>query len=103
MALTIFSFTISLVLFSFMFVLASAIDYGYGSKPEALYKPKFDVKEKPLPIAVEGLILCKSGSETIPIKGAVARITCLAVDEHGYESTFIPDTILNYQYKEINI
>ena len=69
MALTTFSFTISLILFSFMLVIASASDYGYGSKPEQLYKPKFDVKEKPLPIGIEGLILCKLGPKTIPIKG----------------------------------
>ncbi|XVE78570.1 hypothetical protein DITRI_Ditri13aG0156400 [Diplodiscus trichospermus] len=48
---------------------------------------KFDhVKEKTLPIGIEGIILCKSGQKTIPIAGAVARITCLAVDEHGYET-----------------
>ncbi|XWS75664.1 hypothetical protein CRYUN_Cryun01aG0110600 [Craigia yunnanensis] len=93
MALTTFSFTISFILFSFMIVIASATDYAYGSKPELFYKPKFDVKEKPLPIGVEGLILCKSGSKTIPIKGAVARITCLVVDEHGYETA--PFSILS--------
>ena len=69
MSLTTFSFTIYFILFSFMIVIASASDYVYGSKPELLYKPKFDVKEKLLPIAVESLILCNSGSKTIPIKG----------------------------------
>ncbi|XP_017974838.1 PREDICTED: proline-rich protein 3 [Theobroma cacao] len=94
MALTTFSFTISFILFSFMLVIASASDYSYGTKPELLYKPKSDVKEKPLPIGIEGLILCKSGPKRlIPIKGAVARITCLAVDEHGYETA--PFSILS--------
>ncbi|XVF20848.1 hypothetical protein REPUB_Repub12eG0038300 [Reevesia pubescens] len=46
----------------------------------------FDVQEKPLLIGIEGLILCQSGPKTFPIKGAVPRITCLAVDEHGYET-----------------
>ncbi|XP_022769976.1 proline-rich protein 3-like [Durio zibethinus] len=93
MALNSFSFTVSLILFSFMIVIASASDYAYGSKPKVLYKPMFDMKEKQLPIGVEGLILCKSGPKTIPIEGAVARITCLAVDEHGYETA--PFSILS--------
>ncbi|XWS46612.1 hypothetical protein CRYUN_Cryun14cG0083300 [Craigia yunnanensis] len=42
-------------------------------------------KEKPLPIGVEGHILCKSGTSSVPIQGAVARITCLAIDEYGYK------------------
>ncbi|KAL4367154.1 hypothetical protein GQ457_05G001970 [Hibiscus cannabinus] len=40
-----------------------------------------------LPIGVEGLVLCKSGPKYYPIQGALARITCLAVDENGYEKT----------------
>ncbi|OMP06007.1 Pollen Ole e 1 allergen/extensin [Corchorus olitorius] len=89
-----FAFTISLILFSFMIAIASASDYGYGAKPAApAYKPKSDVKEKPLPIGVEGIILCRSGYKTFPIKGAIARITCLAVDENGYEAA--PFSILS--------
>ncbi|XVF81764.1 hypothetical protein PTKIN_Ptkin15bG0182500 [Pterospermum kingtungense] len=86
MALTTFSITISLILCSVMLVIVSASDYGYGSKPEPLYKPMFDEEETPFPIAIQGLILCKSGGNIIPIKEAVARIQCLAVNEKGYET-----------------
>ncbi|CAK7348349.1 unnamed protein product [Dovyalis caffra] len=51
-------------------------NYGYGSIPEA-----------PLPIGIEGLVLCKSGSTYVPIEGAVVRIACIAVDQNGYETT----------------
>ncbi|KAG6787089.1 hypothetical protein POTOM_008717 [Populus tomentosa] len=51
-------------------------NYGYDSIPEA-----------PLPIGIEGLVLCKSGSTYIPIKGALVRIACMAVDTNGYETT----------------
>ncbi|XP_042504762.1 protein SEED AND ROOT HAIR PROTECTIVE PROTEIN-like [Macadamia integrifolia] len=37
-------------------------------------------------IGVQGVIYCKSGSEHIPIEGAKGRVTCLVVDENGYES-----------------
>ncbi|XP_039003686.1 proline-rich protein 1-like [Hibiscus syriacus] len=52
-----------------------------------------DVKDKRLSIVIEGIILCKSGPKTTPIKGAAARITCVAVDEQGYETA--PFSILN--------
>ncbi|KAA3459145.1 proline-rich protein 3-like [Gossypium australe] len=94
MALTTFCFTIFLILCSFMVDFASASgDYGYGSKPQLFHTPMFHVKEKPLPIGIEGFILCKSGPKTIPIKGGVARITCLAVDENGYQTA--PFSILS--------
>ncbi|KAG7970920.1 hypothetical protein I3843_07G110000 [Carya illinoinensis] len=38
------------------------------------------------PIGIQGLVLCKSGSNYIPLKGAMVRITCLAVDENGHET-----------------
>ncbi|XP_039035718.1 proline-rich protein 3-like [Hibiscus syriacus] len=68
-------------------VIVSAIDYSQGSHPD-INKPTPKAKEKPLPIGVEGHILCKSGtsSPALPVQGAVARITCLAVDESGYET-----------------
>ncbi|MBA0549088.1 hypothetical protein Golob_020146 [Gossypium lobatum] len=76
MALTTFCFPISLILCSFMVDFASAsVDYGYGSKPQLFHTPMFHVKEKPLPI------------------GGVARITCLAVDENGYQTA--PFSILS--------
>lgn len=52
-----------------MLVVASASDYGYGSNPLPLHKPMFDVEEKPSPIGIQGLILCRSGLETKGIKG----------------------------------
>ncbi|KAK5818730.1 hypothetical protein PVK06_023674 [Gossypium arboreum] len=66
-------------------VIVAAIDYSQGSESVGKSMPK--AKEKPLPIGVEGHILCKSGtSSAVPIQGAVARITCVAVDEFGYET-----------------
>ncbi|KAJ8899091.1 hypothetical protein K2173_010244 [Erythroxylum novogranatense] len=51
---------------------------NYGDVPEA---------ESSLPIGIEGLVLCKSGSDYVPIQGAVARIACSTVDQNGYEAT----------------
>ncbi|XWS76598.1 hypothetical protein CRYUN_Cryun01aG0190400 [Craigia yunnanensis] len=51
----------------------------YGTKPEK--------KENCLSIGVQGLVLCKSGSKYYPIQGALAKITCKAVDEVGVEKT----------------
>ncbi|XP_061350209.1 protein SEED AND ROOT HAIR PROTECTIVE PROTEIN-like [Gastrolobium bilobum] len=89
-------------------VIASATDYGYGpapklgdSKPETVYgaphptkpdyevpKPKGKDEQKQLPtiIGVQGVVLCKSGSNYFPIQGAVARVTCGCVNELGYET-----------------
>ncbi|KAK2649545.1 hypothetical protein Ddye_017034 [Dipteronia dyeriana] len=36
-------------------------------------------------LGIQGIIYCRSGSKLTPLEGAVARITCLANDEHGYE------------------
>ncbi|KAF5820337.1 hypothetical protein HanXRQr2_Chr01g0001081 [Helianthus annuus] len=44
------------------------------------------VPEHPKNIAVQGLIYCKYGSKLLPIQGATARVTCLAVHKNGYES-----------------
>ncbi|KAE8660599.1 Reversibly glycosylated polypeptide 1 [Hibiscus syriacus] len=81
-----FFFAATLLLVSSL-VIVSAIDYSQGSHPD-INKSTARAKEKPLPIGVEGHILCKSGtsSPAVPIQGAVARITCLAVDESGYET-----------------
>ncbi|OMO82003.1 Pollen Ole e 1 allergen/extensin [Corchorus olitorius] len=66
---------------------------SYGEERPYAPKPNYE-EEKPghydtedLPIAVQGLVLCKSGPKYYPIQGALARITCLAVDEKGYEKT----------------
>ncbi|KAH7548145.1 hypothetical protein ACOSP7_032508 [Xanthoceras sorbifolium] len=63
-------------------------DHGYIPNP-TVYKPtKPEEKEKSLPVRIEGLVLCKSGLKNYPIQGAVAKITCSAVDdEHGYKTT----------------
>ncbi|KAJ8899098.1 hypothetical protein K2173_010251 [Erythroxylum novogranatense] len=75
-------------------------DYGNGPKPylgQKLTVPKLDngvlnygdvsEAESSLPIGIEGLVLCKSGSDYVPIQGAVARIACSTVDQNGYEAT----------------
>ncbi|XP_071689235.1 protein SEED AND ROOT HAIR PROTECTIVE PROTEIN-like [Rutidosis leptorrhynchoides] len=54
-----------------------------ATKPAIPYKVKD--KETPKPIAVQGLIYCKSGSKLIPLKGATARVTCLAKNHNGLE------------------
>ncbi|KAJ8749597.1 hypothetical protein K2173_026246 [Erythroxylum novogranatense] len=54
-----------------------------ASKPDN-YVPQ---AESPLPIGIEGLVLCKSGANYVPIQGAVAKITCSVVGQNGYEAT----------------
>ncbi|PON66323.1 hypothetical protein TorRG33x02_268360 [Trema orientale] len=50
--------------------------------------PKEDKSILPSTIAVQGLVLCKSGLRYFPIQGAVAKITCPAVhNQEGYETT----------------
>ncbi|KAK1385108.1 proline-rich protein 3-like [Heracleum sosnowskyi] len=68
-------------------VVVSATDYEY--------KPEKSSSEKMLTqvIGIQGTILCKTGSQLIPIKDAIARITCLAVDRKGYETA--PFSILS--------
>ncbi|KAJ4719961.1 Pollen Ole e 1 allergen/extensin [Melia azedarach] len=69
-------------------------NYGYDSKPDQDdkskreddgYDPKLEEKEKSFLVGIQGLVLCKSGPKYYPIPRAVARITCLGVDENGYE------------------
>ncbi|TYI51062.1 hypothetical protein E1A91_D12G149100v1 [Gossypium mustelinum] len=61
---------------------------NYDNKEQAEEYKKPEGEEQPnLPIGVEGLVLCKSGPKYYPIQGALARITCLVVDENGYEKT----------------
>ncbi|KAJ4849113.1 hypothetical protein Tsubulata_027771, partial [Turnera subulata] len=55
---------------------AGESDNGNGQKPET-----------PLGIGIEGIVLCKLGSTFVPVKGALARIVCNAVDKDGYETT----------------
>ncbi|OMO63893.1 Pollen Ole e 1 allergen/extensin [Corchorus capsularis] len=59
---------------------------NYGAKPDN-YNAKPEEKENVYPIAVQGLVLCKSGSKYYPIQGALATITCKTVDKDGVEKT----------------
>lgn len=59
-------------------------DYGYGSKPQLFHTPMFHVKEKPLPIGVEGLIQCKSGPKTTPIQGMIPNYEFLHILSQQY-------------------
>ncbi|KAK8614518.1 hypothetical protein V6N13_068318 [Hibiscus sabdariffa] len=52
---------------------------SYGTKPEET--------ENHLSNAVQGTVLCKTGPNYHPIQGALATITCKAVDEVGAEKT----------------
>ncbi|PPD99387.1 hypothetical protein GOBAR_DD03589 [Gossypium barbadense] len=58
--------------------------YVVLTKPE---EEKPEEKEQLLPIGVEGIVLCKSGSNYYPIAGASAKVKCVAVDEVGLEKT----------------
>ncbi|KAF5455298.1 hypothetical protein F2P56_024893 [Juglans regia] len=65
-------------------------DQPLPTKPDHYEKPNLEgILNGLLPsglIGIQGLVLCKSGSNYIPLKGAMVRITCLAVDENGYET-----------------
>ncbi|EOX95160.1 Pollen Ole e 1 allergen and extensin family protein [Theobroma cacao] len=56
----------------------------YDTKPE-FNETKSEEKENLLFDGVQGLVLCKSGSKYYPIQGALAKITCKAVDKGGLE------------------
>ncbi|KAK3005069.1 hypothetical protein RJ639_016375 [Escallonia herrerae] len=92
MADTNFSLAMSMFLLSLV-IAVSADGYGYGPKPK-VEKPKADEKLLPLTTGIQGLIYCKSGPKLFPLAGAVARITCLSVDQDGYESA--PFSILTH-------
>nr|GEV80385.1 hypothetical protein [Tanacetum cinerariifolium] len=81
---TAFSATVLLLL---VVVVSVSADGSYETaltrKPEIPYKIKD--KEVPKSITVQGLIYCKSGSKVIPLKGATAKITCLARNHNGIE------------------
>ncbi|KAG5231717.1 proline-rich protein [Salix suchowensis] len=62
--------------------------YGYTKKPNPpkpkFYIPKPSNENEYSPIGVEGLVLCKQGSNYTPLEGAVIRVACTAMDQHGY-------------------
>ncbi|KAJ4719962.1 Pollen Ole e 1 allergen/extensin [Melia azedarach] len=72
-------------------------DNEYSSQPENdRHSPKPNPSKtipgelgKSLPIGIQGLVLCESGPKYHPIQGAVARITCLAIDENQYQRIFL--------------
>ncbi|WJX19896.1 hypothetical protein P8452_09524 [Trifolium repens] len=84
-------------------------NYGHSSTPEIdKSKPKTDYKllptklvnevpkpkeinkvQQPTTIGVQGVILCKSGSNYYPIQGAIARVTCGCVNELGNKTSHI--------------
>ncbi|KAL6214912.1 hypothetical protein ACLB2K_014344 [Fragaria x ananassa] len=80
------SYASSLLILAAMVAAASA-------KPE-YEKPKLE-KENLLStvMGIQGLVYCKSGPKVTPLEGSVARITCEAVDEYGFQAA--PITILS--------
>ncbi|KAK8636065.1 hypothetical protein V6N13_004775 [Hibiscus sabdariffa] len=52
---------------------------SYGTKPKET--------ENHLSNAIQGTVFCKTGSNYHPIQGALATVTCKAVDEVGVEKT----------------
>ncbi|CAI0417040.1 unnamed protein product [Linum tenue] len=59
--------------------------------------PKLSIPkpEEAFPAAVEGIVICKSSSGYVPIKGAVVTITCLKVNEEGYDDDKTPSSPTN--------
>ncbi|XP_030532469.2 protein SEED AND ROOT HAIR PROTECTIVE PROTEIN-like [Rhodamnia argentea] len=74
-----------LPLFAVVFAAADIDAYGSGF---GLEKPKLrgDRSFLSTNIGIQGVIYCRSGSRLIPLRGARARVTCLAVDGRGYET-----------------
>ncbi|KAF3613538.1 putative histone-lysine N-methyltransferase SETD1B-like [Capsicum annuum] len=73
--------------------------YGYGNNAPKPYNNDVPTKGPLVPpaniIAVQGMIYCKSGYKSFPLKGAVARITCLGREKNGYETA--PFSFSSYQ------
>ncbi|KAK8636058.1 hypothetical protein V6N13_004774 [Hibiscus sabdariffa] len=61
-------------------------EYGKGDEKPS-YGTKPEETENYVSIAVQGTVLCKTGSSYYPIQGALATITCKGVDEVGVEKT----------------
>nr|XP_043626125.1 protein SEED AND ROOT HAIR PROTECTIVE PROTEIN-like [Erigeron canadensis] len=79
------TFSVILLLLSVAISFASATADGTAYRFAPATKPKMPYKEMPQTIAIQGLIYCKSGSKHAPIKGATARVTCLARNPIGLE------------------
>ncbi|GLT53487.1 hypothetical protein SLA2020_267550 [Shorea laevis] len=79
-------------------------DYGKPT-PEGNYKPLPQTPDfensnpagedtlLPTIIGIQGTVLCKLASKYFALQGAIARITCVATDERGYETA--PFSILS--------
>ncbi|EOA28966.1 hypothetical protein CARUB_v10025218mg [Capsella rubella] len=88
----------SILLVALVFVVATADYYvpppttytpsqPYVPKPTTTYTSLVETPQylpKPNPdMAIEGLILCKSGYKTYPIQGAKVKVVCPIVDSYG--------------------
>ncbi|XVF79386.1 hypothetical protein PTKIN_Ptkin14bG0218100 [Pterospermum kingtungense] len=78
---------------------------GYDATKPDIYKPKQE-KEKPYSIAVEGFVYCKTPSSHYPIPRALAKVTCVAVDEVGVEKIVpicsVPTDAKGYFYATVS-
>lgn len=70
MAFSRLSFAASLVVFSSL-IISSVAYYGNEADPET---------GKLIPIAVEGVIMCKSGGKTYPIQGNITSLKPRRID-----------------------
>ncbi|KAB1226749.1 Proline-rich protein 3 [Morella rubra] len=91
MALTARFFQIASLLLLMVVLTASAVDYGYGPISESEHEirrpegQRPEEKEKEMQFGgKQGLVFCKSGPNFFQLQGAVARITCQAIDNHAY-------------------
>ncbi|KAL1832963.1 hypothetical protein ACET3Z_002614 [Daucus carota] len=82
---TKFALAVFVVLISTIAVSATGYEYN-GVKPMPFPQNHFTQKFLPGFVAVQGLVYCKSGSKLIPLKGALARVTCLTTRPNGYEA-----------------
>ncbi|KAI3685007.1 hypothetical protein L6452_34238 [Arctium lappa] len=85
-------FLLSVVVSAVSATVGGAYGVSPATNPEIPYKMNKE-KELPKPIAIQGLIYCKSGPKLIPLKGATARITCLARNKKGIEP--VPFSVLS--------
>ncbi|KAL8101014.1 protein SEED AND ROOT HAIR PROTECTIVE PROTEIN-like [Apium graveolens] len=74
------SFSLAFSVFLVALVVVSATDNEHQSEKSSSEKMLTKV------IGIQGTILCKTASQLIPIKDAIARITCEAVDKKGYKT-----------------
>ncbi|XP_017224226.1 protein SEED AND ROOT HAIR PROTECTIVE PROTEIN [Daucus carota subsp. sativus] len=81
------SLSLAFSVFLVSMVLVSATGNEYSSQKSSSEEILTKV------IGIQGIIYCKTASQLVPIKDAIARITCLAVDKKGYETA--PFSILS--------